>query len=64
LGLGFYHTIVGIGLLPASLIAGVLYAVHPSLPFIFGGMMSLAAVVVIWQGVRDRSANDELRSTN
>jgi len=45
--LGFYHTIVGIGLLPASLIAGFLYSVHPGAPFVFGGTMSLASAGVI-----------------
>lgn len=45
--LGFYHTIVGIGLLPASVIAGFLFSAAPSLPFVFGGIMSLAAVIVL-----------------
>ncbi|MBN2078851.1 MAG: MFS transporter [Spirochaetes bacterium] len=50
--LGFHQATVGIGLLPASLIAGVLFAVNPGLPFLFGGAMAVAAVVVLAFGVR------------
>ncbi len=45
--LGFYNTIVGIGLLPASLIAGLLFSFIPSSPFIFGGIMSLISIIII-----------------
>ncbi len=45
--LGFYHTIVGVGLLPASLIAGLLFSLLPPAAFLFGGLMALAAVVVL-----------------
>ncbi len=45
--LGFYNTIVGIGLLPASIIAGFLFAVNHSFPFIFGGIMAVIAVFMI-----------------
>jgi MFS family permease len=41
--LGFSHTIVGIGLLPASIIAGLLFAVSPAAPFVFGALMSCLA---------------------
>ena len=51
--IGFSHTIIGIGLLPASLIAGALFAVHPSAPFLFGAGTSLAAVIVLG-GVREK----------
>ncbi len=50
--LGFHQATVGIGLLPASLIAGVLFAVSPGLPFIFGGAMAVAAAAVLAFGVR------------
>lgn len=50
--LGFYHTIAGIGLFPASLIAGFLYSVNPGLPFLFGGAMSLLSVAVVLRFVR------------
>lgn len=50
--LGFYHTITGIGLLPASIIAGILFSFIPGLPFIFGGIMSLAAVIILGAGVK------------
>jgi len=45
--LGFYHTIVGIGLLPASIIAGILFFLLPSAPFIFGGALALVTVVIL-----------------
>jgi MFS family permease len=50
--LGFYHTIVGIGLLPASLIAGILFSLAPAAPFLFGGAMAAAAVVILAAGTR------------
>ncbi len=45
--LGFYHTIVGVGLLPASIIAGILFSILPSAPFLFGGAMAIATVVIL-----------------
>lgn len=50
--LGAYHTIVGILLLPASVIAGALFAMHPSLPFLFGGSMALVSVAIIAVGIK------------
>ena len=52
--LGFYHTIVGVGLLPASIIAGILFSFVPSAPFIFGGGMALATVVILGFSVTER----------
>ena len=52
--LGFYHTITGIGLLPASVIAGILFAYHPGLPFVFGGTMAVTAVMVLAFGIREK----------
>ena len=43
--LGLHATLVGIGLLPASVIAGFLYAVSPAYAFSFGGAMAFAAAV-------------------
>jgi len=54
--LGFFHTIVGIGLLPASIIAGLLFAFNPAAPFVFGGLMALIAVLVLGVGVSARPA--------
>jgi MFS family permease len=51
--LGFYHTITGIALLPASVIAGLLFAYHPGMPFVFGGAMALIAVLVLLIGVKE-----------
>ncbi len=45
--LGFYHTITGIGLLPASLIAGLLFSLSPAAPFLFGGLMAVATVAIL-----------------
>lgn len=51
--LGFYNMIVGVGLLPASLIAGFLFPVSDKAPFLFGGLMALTAVLMIGFFVRD-----------
>jgi MFS family permease len=53
--LGFYHMITGIGLLPASLIAGLLFAAHPGFPFYFGGVMALLTVAILLPGVKERA---------
>lgn len=45
-GFGIYHSVLGITLLPASLIAGLLYDnVNSNAPFYFGAAMSLLAAV-------------------
>ncbi|MBM3314758.1 MFS transporter [candidate division WOR-3 bacterium] len=44
--IGLHSTLVGIGLLPASLIAGLLWStISPSAPFWFGGCLGLAAAL-------------------
>jgi MFS family permease len=45
--LGFYHTIVGLGLLPASILAGLLFSLLPAAPFIFGGATALLTVAIL-----------------
>jgi MFS family permease len=45
--LGFYHTIIGVGLLPASIIAGLLFAWLPSAPFVLGGVLALVAAGIL-----------------
>ena len=45
--LGFYQTVVGVGLLPASIIAGLLFSLLPSAPFIFGGALALVTVAIL-----------------
>lgn len=54
--LGLYHTIVGVGLLPASIIAGVLFAWMPRAPFVAGGLLALGAVSIILTGIREKPA--------
>jgi MFS family permease len=54
--LGFYNTIVGIGLLPASILAGLLFSINPSFPFIFGGIMALGATIIIAVFVKEDRA--------
>jgi MFS family permease len=45
-GLGIYNSLLGITLLPASIIAGVLYdKVNSSAPFYFGALMALGAAI-------------------
>ncbi len=51
--LGLLSTLEGIGLLPASLIAGFLWSyLSPSAPFVFGGAAALAAALLFWWKVR------------
>jgi len=53
--LGLQATIVGIALLPASIIAGVLWEVFgAAIPFIFGACLSLAAAATLMLFMRDR----------
>jgi len=47
-GMGIYNALLGITLLPASLIAGLLYdKVNSKIPFYFGGSMALLAIVLM-----------------
>jgi MFS family permease len=47
--IGLHATLVGIGLLPASLLAGLLWRfLGPAAPFYFGGFMGLLASVGFW----------------
>lgn len=47
-GFGIYHAVLGITLLPASLIAGLLYdKVNSNAPFYFGSIMALIATVLM-----------------
>jgi len=47
-GLGIYNALLGVTLLPASIIAGVLYdKVDSSIPFYFGGAMALLAAILM-----------------
>ncbi|MEI7941724.1 MAG: MFS transporter [Candidatus Riflemargulisbacteria bacterium] len=47
-GYGIYHAVLGITLLPASLIAGLLYdKVNSSAPFYFGAIMALLAAILM-----------------
>ena len=52
--LGFYHTIVGIGLLPASIIAGILFSLLPSAPFLFGGGMAIITLIILTLFVKSK----------
>lgn len=49
-GLGIYNSLIGITLLPASIIAGVLYdKIDNRAPFFFGSVMALtAALLMLW----------------
>ncbi|RKZ33960.1 MFS transporter [bacterium] len=45
--LGFYHTVVGIAALPASLIAGILWqSVSPAMTFVYGCVLSAASAIL------------------
>jgi MFS family permease len=45
--LGFYHMIVGLGLLPASVLAGLLFSLRPAAPFLFGGLTAGLTVALL-----------------
>jgi MFS family permease len=51
--LGYAHWIHGLGLLPASVGAGLLYALSPPAPFFAGAALALAAAVVLVLFVRE-----------
>lgn len=59
-GFGIYHAVLGITLLPASLIAGSLYDhVNANAPFYFGSLMAcVAAVMMILFTVFDRKQRE------
>lgn len=59
--LGFFHTIVGVGLLPASIIAGFLFSLTASAPFIFGGIMSALAAVLMLVLVRENTMSASVK---
>jgi MFS family permease len=47
-GYGIYHSVLGITLLPASLIAGLLYdKVNANAPFYFGASMAFIAALLM-----------------
>ena len=47
--IGLHATFVGIGLLPASILAGLLWKFFgPQVPFYFGGLMGIFASIGLW----------------
>ncbi|MCD6367483.1 MAG: MFS transporter [Candidatus Aenigmarchaeota archaeon] len=44
--LGTFHTTIGIASLPASMLAGILWQINPSITFAYGSLVSLIAVVL------------------
>ncbi len=45
--IGVYHAVIGIALLPASLIAGLLYDIRPSFPFFLGASIALISAMLM-----------------
>lgn len=45
--LGTFHTVIGIITLPASLIAGILWQIHPELPFVCSFLTSIFAAFLL-----------------
>lgn len=45
--IGAYHMVTGIALLPASLIAGKLYGIHPYLPFTLGATLAFLSAILL-----------------
>jgi len=61
-GYGLYHAVLGVTLLPASLIAGLLYDnVNSNAPFYFGSAMAFIAalmmIVFLFMNKRKTTAN-------
>ena len=52
--IGAYHTVVGIALLPASVIAGLLFLLNPALPFFVGAATALASVLLLSKSNHDK----------
>jgi len=44
--LGTFHTVVGLIALPSSLIAGYLWELSPSMPFMYGGIVALISCIL------------------
>ncbi len=57
--LGFLATVQGVLLLPASLIAGVLYLLFPAAPYLFGGAAAVVALFVLGVAVRERKTEEK-----
>ncbi|HTY45295.1 MAG TPA: MFS transporter [Patescibacteria group bacterium] len=52
--IGLHATLVGAGLLPASLLAGLLWKFSgPAAPFYFGGVMGIVASLGLWRILKD-----------
>ena len=50
--LGLHSTLAGIALLPASVIAGLLWdAIGASAPFVYGAVLSLLSAVILTAGL-------------
>jgi hypothetical protein len=56
---GLYNGAIGLTLLPASVLAGVLWqgigpwsGLGPAAPFLFGGILALLSAVLLWRWVR------------
>lgn len=52
--LGFSPTIIGVGLLPASIIAGALFAFRPAAPFLFGACTSVITIFILTVFIREK----------
>ncbi len=54
--LGLHSTLVGIALLPASVIAGILWDnIGNYAPFLFGAILSIAAATILNFGLKEKS---------
>lgn len=52
--LGFSHTIIGVGLLPASVIGGILFKVNSAALLLFGACTSVITIVILEGFVREK----------
>lgn len=50
--IGAYHMVTGLAVLPASIVAGVLFDLSPAVPFVVGACTATASAVLLWMGFR------------
>jgi MFS family permease len=62
---GIYHAMIGITLLPASIIAGVLYdRVNSGAPFYFGASMAFLSAMLMWAFMRKFRMDKKMPSSS
>lgn len=61
-GMGVYYTVATIGWVAGAPIAGVLFEANPIMPFMLGGLVTLASVIIFVRFVPETSGKKEITS--